>query len=264
MVKIFSNWTNAGGSTEAFINLTNELNGRGIDCMFYGPHKYHTFKCRGDVSYGAVPLSKNDVFITHFTAKPQKRPDVKKFILSCHEQDVFPLKKIKFDIYDKIHFVSEHQRDFHGIDHPHFICTNVMADLKPNPKRSMNVAGIIGSVDKNKQTHISIERALKDGCGEVVIFGPITDQNYFETMVKPLVDNNENVNVVGHVEDKQKIYDSINYLYFSSINECCPTVIGECKLTNTEVRALPNKNYMNIDYKPNDEVVETWIKELGL
>lgn len=46
MVKILSGWSNKGGSTFAFINLTNELNKNGIDTTFYGPHNWHLDKCK--------------------------------------------------------------------------------------------------------------------------------------------------------------------------------------------------------------------------
>jgi hypothetical protein len=52
------------------------------------------------------------------------------------------------------------------------------------------VAGVIGSIDENKQTHISIQRALDDGCEKVYVFGQVTDVYYYENYVKKLIDNN--------------------------------------------------------------------------
>ena len=46
MIKIFSPWTNPGGSTEAYIDLCNLFNNAGFDCIFYGPHDYHLDKCK--------------------------------------------------------------------------------------------------------------------------------------------------------------------------------------------------------------------------
>ena len=46
MVKIISGWSDRGGSTFAFINLTNKLNESGIDTTFYGPHPWHLDKCK--------------------------------------------------------------------------------------------------------------------------------------------------------------------------------------------------------------------------
>jgi len=46
MVKIVSGWSNRGGSTFAFINLTNALNKAGYDTTFYGPHEWHLDKCK--------------------------------------------------------------------------------------------------------------------------------------------------------------------------------------------------------------------------
>lgn len=45
MINIISNWTNAGGSTVALINLTNALNALGYPTAFYGPHSWHKDKC---------------------------------------------------------------------------------------------------------------------------------------------------------------------------------------------------------------------------
>ena len=46
MVKIISGYSEKGGSTTAFINLTNIFNENGIDCVFYGPHQWHLDKCK--------------------------------------------------------------------------------------------------------------------------------------------------------------------------------------------------------------------------
>ena len=45
MIKIISGFSSMGGSTEAFINLTNSLNEKGYETCFYGPHEYHLDKC---------------------------------------------------------------------------------------------------------------------------------------------------------------------------------------------------------------------------
>ena len=49
MVKIVSGYTEKGGSTTAFINLTNFLNDNGIECVFYGPHEWHLNKCKSSL-----------------------------------------------------------------------------------------------------------------------------------------------------------------------------------------------------------------------
>ena len=39
MIKIITGWSNRGGSTFAFINLTNKLNEYGYETILYGPHE---------------------------------------------------------------------------------------------------------------------------------------------------------------------------------------------------------------------------------
>ena len=46
MIKIVSGYTDKGGSTTFFINLTNFLNENGVDCTFYGNQPYHLDKCK--------------------------------------------------------------------------------------------------------------------------------------------------------------------------------------------------------------------------
>ena len=84
MVKILSGWSNKGGSTFAFIKLTNELNNAGIDTTFYGPHEWHLDKCKSGLLNNNFKTNKDDILIVHFLNLGQ-RPDVKKVILSCHE-----------------------------------------------------------------------------------------------------------------------------------------------------------------------------------
>ena len=86
MVKIFSGWTNKGGSTVALINLTNALNERGVDCIFYGPHDWHLDKCKsGKLEGGNLPIDGDDNVIFHFL-QLKERPNAKKVLLTCHEK----------------------------------------------------------------------------------------------------------------------------------------------------------------------------------
>ena len=49
MIKIITGWSNRGGSTFAFINLTNKLNEYGYETILYGPHEWHLDKCKSDL-----------------------------------------------------------------------------------------------------------------------------------------------------------------------------------------------------------------------
>lgn len=266
MIRIMSGWSHVGGSTTAFINLTNALNDRGYETIFHGPHVYPKNKCNfQQVVLGQkFNVSPEDILIAHFTKRFTSRPPVRGFFFSCHEQDIFPLLEMKYNIFDKIHFVSEHQKNYHCIDHPHFIIPNILDDLKPSPKLDKKIGGIVGSVDKNKQVHVSIERALKDGCDHVLIYGMITDVWYWKKHVQDLVDG-KRVIYKGYSENKQEIYDSFTDLYFSSINECAPYVLAEAKLTGKDIHTIDGKNYTNIEYENDKQkIVDKWVEELGL
>ena len=86
--------------------------------------------------------------------------------------------------YDAIHYVSEHQRQFHRVRHPSFIIPNLMNEEEfvgvESGEGKEKVGGVIGSIDNNKQTHVSIKRALEDGCKAVFVFGRISEKEYYE------------------------------------------------------------------------------------
>lgn len=267
MIRFLSGWTHCGGSTTAFINLVNALNEYGYDAILSGPHHWHLNKCRSEIlsKGGKLAVHKDDIIVAHFLKIFKQRPPIKGFFLSSHEQDIFPLTSIDYSIFDKIHYVSEHQRDYHGIQtHPHFIIPNILDDLKANPKPSEKIAGIIGSVDNNKQVHKSIQRALNDGCDKVFIYGMISDPFYWQNTVAPLVDGNKVV-YKGFEDNKQRMYDSITHVYLSSKRECLPYVVGECQLTNTELCGLSGKNYLNGNYVfDKKEIVDMWVEQLNI
>jgi hypothetical protein len=204
----------------------------------------------------------DDIVIVHFINKFVSRPPVKKFIFSCHEQHIFPIREVlNFKIFDKIHFVSDHQRQFHNVDHPYFIIPNILDNLRFNKKPNGKIAGIIGSIDKNKQVHISIENALRDGCEKVFIYGAITDFEYWNENIVHLIDGNR-VIYKGYVEDKQKIYDSITDVYHSSNFETWGYIKGECKLTNTVYHG--NKSTDGYWEMSKEDILKSWLEELLL
>jgi hypothetical protein len=110
MVKIVSGYSEKGGSTTAFINLTNIFNENGIDCTFYGPHEWHLDKCKGDLLKNYKPNS-DDRLITHFIQFP-KRPIAKKVVLSCHEKWWFEVGDLK-QYWDTAIFLHQQHKDYH-------------------------------------------------------------------------------------------------------------------------------------------------------
>lgn len=261
MIRIITGHSAQGGSTVAFINLTNALNDIGIDTILLGPHDWHLNKCKAEkLTERKLQISPNDTLIFHFW-RLEHRPPVKKVLLSCHEQNVFPLQNINYKIYDKIHFVSETQRQYHNIIHPYFIIPNILDDLIKTPLSEKKVVGIIGSIDRNKQVHISIQRALKDGFTDIRIFGMITDRPYWEQEVKNLVDG-INVKYIGFLDDKQKIYDQITEVYHSSILETWGYIKAECELTGRTFHGNSSSNNAKITNK--NDIIDMWKKELIL
>jgi hypothetical protein len=143
----------------------------------------------------------DDIVIAHFLQLPE-RPPVKKVILSCHEKWWYPVGKVK-QFWDICVFLHEEHRKYHGDYNGLFtIIPNIKENLLPSDKTSVkNIAGIIGTIEDRKQTHVSIQRALKDKCEKIYLFGHIGDQNYYDRMVRPLL--NPRVEHFGHTTDKQ-------------------------------------------------------------
>lgn len=256
-IKILSGWSNPGGSTTAFINLCNLFNENGLDCTFYGPHQFHLGRCKSNSLDNAAVNEDGEILIMHFLKIPSRPEASKKVILACHEKGVFPIKEIK-PYWDEIVYVSEAQRDWQGIEGtivPNSITSIARDRLKPG-----NIAGIIGSIDKNKNTHISIQRALQDNCDKVLIFGMVTDQPYWESMVKPLVDGDK-VIFSGYIENRDAIYSQIDVVYQSSDSECASLVSHECKSLGVEFKGNENIDEVST-LTPNSEILEMWMKVL--
>ena len=263
MIKILTGWSNKGGSTFAFINLMNELSKVGVESKLYGPHDWHLDKCNGGMLGDYAP-TEEDVLITHFL-NLDNRPPVKKIILSCHEKDVFEVGNIR-PYWDNVVFLNEKQRRYHKNFRGRYeIIPNIKVPFKKTIKseKTLKTAGVIGSYDVNKRTHISIERALADEFEEVLLFGNISDPNYYNEFVKPLVDANENVKEMGFLSNKQEMYDMLGCVYLSSRSEVASLVKDECYSTGTEFRGNHATNNDTIEMT-NEEVINKWLKLLEL
>jgi len=255
-VKIISGWTNSGGSTEALINLTNGLNSLGYNTTFFGPHSYHLDKCQSGL-FNEMSLNNEDILITHFINFGDRKPPNKKIILSCHEKNIFPLQTI-YNYWDIAVFLNEEQRNYHKYTKKHVIIPNLKQRFNRIDKHDKNmIAGIVGNIDPNKQIHISIERALKDGCEKVYIFGEVRDHGYFNTAIKPFL--NDRVIYKGYIYNKQDMYDSIGRVYHSSISECASLVKDECYSTGTKFFGNDATN-SEVSTLSNKEILDMWIK----
>ena len=262
MVKIVSGYSEKGGSTSAFIDLTNEFNNRGIDTTFYGPHQWHLDKCKSGLLNDGFIVNPDDILICHFLQLPS-RPAAKKVVLSCHEKWWFKVGEIK-QYWDTAIFLHDAHREYHNAYTGTFtIIPNLKPELSPINKPELElIAGIIGAIEDRKQTHLSIQRALADGCEKIKIFGHINDQVYYDKFVQPLLNNN-NIEIVGFSNNKQDMYNSIGRVYHSSKGEVACLVKDECWLTNTKFFGNEETNHI-VSPLSNDEVFELWKQTLEL
>jgi hypothetical protein len=261
-VKIISGWSDPGGSTLAHISLTNLLNDNGIDCTFHGPHEYHLDKCKSG-TLDQYPGNPEDIVITHFIRFRNKIP-FKKHIFSCHEKDIWSINKMiasgKQDLadYDAIHFVSNLQKEWQAIDHgDQVIIPPIVEKVSWTPPKE-KVAGIIGSVDRNKQVHISINRALNGkGYDKVLVFGAINDLPYFNDYVAPFVSRGKVV-MVAHESDREAMYGQISEVFHSSLSETYGLVEAECKLSGIPFNGKGNGQ----EILEKEEILKRWINIL--
>ena len=263
MIKILSGWSNPGGSTTAFINLCNLFNENGYECTFYGPHQWHLDKCKSDVLQN-VKLTHNDIIIYHFLDAFKQRPPVKQFILSLHEKELYKLSTKPFTIFDKIHFLNKEQKEWHSVTKgikSWFISPNAHDDLKPFEGNKERVAAIIGNVDKNKQVHTSVKRALEDGHKDIRIYGNNHDPAYWNEYIQPLISTGL-VKHLGYVNDKQSLYNNITDVYHSSLSENASLVRDECILTNVNFHG--NENIVEQEIWTNKKVLNKWVEEFDL
>jgi len=260
MIKIISGHSEKGGSTTALINLTNALNEKGHDCTFYGPHNWHLDKCKAD-NIKNLKLNSQDVLIVHFLVLPE-RPKVKKVILSCHEKNLFEVGTIK-PFWDEVVFLNQKHKDYHFLYMGKYtLIPNLKENLIKKDKTEIDkIAGVIGTFDPNKQTHISIQRALNDGCEKVYLFGDPNSHPNFKSMVEPLL--SEKVILKGYMNNKQEMYDMIGRVYHSSMSEVATLVKDECELTNTKFFGNGATEYTPI-IMSNDEILNSWLKILNL
>lgn len=256
MIKILTGWGGPGGSTVAHINLVNALNAIGVESKLYSNQDWHSSKCSSG-KLSELKVDKNDVLVVHFLNLPKQ--NCKKMIYSCHESDIDPLWKKDLSMYSKVHYVSRWQQQFHNTKKSYFILPNILEDLIKNPKPSIKIGGVVGSIDANKQTHKSIEDALNDGCEKVLLFGGVTDGNYFENYVKHLI--SDKVILMGVFNNKQEMYDMVTDVYQNSIRETWGFVAGECLITGTKYH---NNGMCNFEFMKKDDILSRWIKECGL
>ena len=259
-VKILSGWSNPGGSTVHHISLTNLLNSKGVSCTFYGPHDYHLDKCKGS-KIDKILITPEDILISHFLNVPNTPSGWRQHILSCHETNLFPLAHLTSDqitTYDTIQYVSNRQKEWHGVDHPSVVIPPIVPQIEwKNPKN--NRAGVIGSIDDHKRPHLAVQAALDDGYDKVFLFGDVNDLGYFNKELAPYIDR-EQVTHRGHESDREAMYGEIEAVYHSSLRETYGLVEAECKLAGVPFVGTSNEQPI----LTKDEIWERWEECLDL
>lgn len=257
-VRILSGWSNPGGSTVAFINLTNLLNDAGIDTVFYGPHKWHLDKCKAEPTDRLDITDKDDVLIAHYVPLKDEEIPLRKVIFSCHETNLFLMDKCPLGGVDVVHFVSENQREWHGIDHPSVVIPNVVDVGKRRGNHKRNAVGIIGSIDSHKQTGLAIREALKKEPKQtkVLIFGNVSNEQYYKEEVKPLL-TNKRVQIMGKYDDKTKMYNMIDAAYHASKRETYGYIKHECDMQGIPFYDMFHSS-SHSEYWPKERILEAW------
>ena len=264
-IKIISGWSQEGGSTFSLMELCDLFNERGHDCTFYGPHAWHLDKCKGDMNHN-FKFEKDDIIIGHFIHLAARHPLPKKVLLSCHEKAIFPLQKLQREIagFDEIRFLREDQMNWQGMDGT--VIPNTIRGVKDSGNHPEGVAGVIGTVCPLKQTHVSVKRALDDGCRKVLIYGNSLDKNYFNKEIQPLLNYNQNIIYMGMELDKQKIYDSISCVYQSNsdqLPEAFGRVRAECIRAGIPYHGNANAT-TEFELWDEDKIYKAWTELLEL
>jgi len=273
-VNIVSGYSNQGGSTESFIHLTNALNDRGHDVTFYGPNAWHMGRCKSallsasTIDYQLDKLNTGDCTILHNLPMANFVSKLPNVIVSVHE---WPTERhLQYKDY-KHHFVSKHQEaEFdhvcfqNKVTKPHtFISPPIMSHvtLSEAVKRKDRVAGVVGLVYPHKQTCDAIMAALMGKHHKVLVYGKVTDEKYFKEGVKPLLGGA--VEYMGHINDKQKIYDSITDLYLYSRSETYSLVAHEAHQAGVRVHLPSWLSYITPEeIIPNNDIIQQWEDEI--
>lgn len=260
MVKIITGVSSGGGSTIILINLTNLFNSKGIDTTLYGPklEGFHMGKCKS-ADIKNLKIKKNDIIMAHHVSF-DRRPDVKKIVLACHEKWWYEVADQNV-FWDTVVFNHQEHRNYHNrYLGPYVLIPNPKdfnKPLFPKDKPELDkVAGVIGSIEDRKQTHLSIEKALEDGCEKVLVFGKVHDVNYYNKYCRKYYFH-PYVTFMDYSNNKQEMYDSIGRVYHMSKGEVSCLVKDECHYTNTKFFGTDQTNHIVSDLT-NDEIFDLW------
>jgi hypothetical protein len=275
-VKIASAISKFGGSTILFINLCKLFNDNGIVSQFYGPHSWHLDKYEQCRPIEELKIDQQDYLIGHmldglnqrripfFSQQPVFHSlPCRRAALYIHEKTGHYLIPEALDSYQTIVFASQSQKEWHGYykgpQNQLVIPTPPPRLKKVNVNKKEKIAGIIGKISQRKLTHISILRALKEGCDKILLFGP-RDEEYFKVAVKPLL--SEKVIEMGEwpIDKHQEMYDMLTCVYHSASEESACLVQAECEAT--DVPFYGNCNTIPYEIKTDREILAIWSQVL--
>jgi hypothetical protein len=293
MIKIVSGFSFPAGSMIALVNLCNQFNERGYDCVLFGPDNWHLDKCRSAKLSDFYPED-GDIIIAHhielFSSgelyKIQDKIDQMrkktrltlfkdiilknipsgkltgiKLFLTCQENELFPLRRLKYSLFDKIHYADSSQVGYHKISRSYFICPNFGARLTPSKLKPEKVAGIIGSIRQESQIESSVKKAFADGMDAVILYGYLSNPIYYYSRIQPLTKKYPGrIKYAGFIDDKQKMYDSISDVYRAAAKPWS-LVKRECRLTNTRYHG---PDAYTGETMTDDQMFAVWKNELGL
>jgi hypothetical protein len=254
MIRIVSGWSGPGGSTLSNIALCNLFNAHGLDCVFYGKQDYHLTRCRAGRS-ADFRCEPDDRLIVHFT-RWTERPAARRVVLSCHEKDLFRVRSLRARFWDVVHFVSASQRTWQRAAPPSVVIPVLVPELRAKPRSRAETAGVIGSIDAVKQTHVSIKRALEQGFARVLVYGRISEVAYYRAEVKPLR-RDPRVRLMGHCDDRQAMYDSIDVVFHSSRSETFNLVRVECERAGVRYEGLASADTDAEHWAP-ERILAAW------
>lgn len=260
VIKIISGWSKPGGSTCHHIWLTNKLNEEGYECTFYGPHDWHLDKCKSGKIANGINIHPNDIVLAHYIPiDAVTKLKAKRRVYSCHESPTLsPVRDMNLEGVDVVHFVSEHQRAAQGIEHEQVIIPPHVEKIDWTAPGN-NKAGVVGSIDANKNPRKAIEDALADGFERILLFGKLNDPNYFVKHILPYVAGGV-VEIRQHEDDREKMYGQVDAVYHASHSETFGLVEAECKLSG-----IPYKGAEFLPEPMEDtEIMEQWKKVLQL
>ena len=287
------------GSTIALVNLCNQFNDRGHNCVFYGPDKWHLDKCRAAAISDFHPEN-GDIIIVHninlfSSAELYKLPDkIEQFrqqkrlgsfkdlilkniprlrkhvgfklILSCQDNERFPLRQVTHALFDKIHYADYSLVSCYKTTRSYFVCPNFSNRLIASEHKPPKVGGVIGSIREENKIDRSIVKALEDGMDTVIVYGYLLDPVYYYRKIEPLTKTYPGkIRFAGFIDNKQKLYDSLSDVYCAA-NKFGNLVKKECRLTKTRFRGRDGFQDSSHEEESmtNDQIFDFWKKELGL